>query len=149
MSGTDSAGHSGMDSCRIVLVPECDPNKVGEDICENVEGNGINGYYLNLDYTLDVIERSRTTYNLASLDLKWETNLLPHQFLDSNPTIDTPIGTSSKGKGGKGRGGKGKNGRGSSADVAATSQLKGSSGTKNKAWLATTAGSVIATCILS
>jgi len=80
VTATDSAGRTHMDSCKVIVVPECD-GKGDPNNCEIVEGVSFH----NTDAMKETSEISTIRlYPLASAQLTWDFGLL--SGLDSLPS---------------------------------------------------------------
>ena len=79
VTATDSAGRTGMDTCKVIIVPECDDN-ANPNNCETVEVDSFH----NTDEMKQISENSMIRYSLASAQLTWDFGLKCD--LDSRPS---------------------------------------------------------------
>jgi len=79
VTATDSAGRTGMDTCKVIIVPECDGNVDPSD-CETVQDSSFH----NTDKMKQASENSMMRYSLASAQLTWNFGL--KYDLDSLPS---------------------------------------------------------------
>ena len=69
VTASDSAGNQGSDTCRVVIVPPCNPQ---EDDCEQY-----NGYYYKLSAVTDSIMQSQVLNEVAQDKFVWKSGLVP------------------------------------------------------------------------
>ena len=76
VTATDSAGHSGTETCRVVVVPSCDPT-VSPDICQSHNISDVDakeGFYLARSYIDSAIADDQILYQVAELELEWNSS---------------------------------------------------------------------------
>jgi len=78
---TDWAGHVGSDTCRVAIVPDCNPQN---ENCE-VDGQPPHKYRYNRKYLRDTMIKSDIRYDITSIKAEWKSSLLT--LLDPGPTI--------------------------------------------------------------
>ena len=93
VTASDSAGNTGSDTCKVIIVPRCSPSH--DDSCEMFQvdstdsrssGNGNAGKTKkeNFYYTLDSMEaavvQSQILYQVAEAELVWEHELNSSKF---------------------------------------------------------------------
>ena len=80
VTATDSVGRTGKDTCKVIIVPECDGITDPASDCETVQGFSFH----NTDKMQQASEDSMIRYSLASAQLTWNFGL--KYDLDSLPS---------------------------------------------------------------
>ena len=70
VTASDSAGNQGSDTCRVVIVPPCNPH-------EDYDCEQYNGYYYKLSAVKDSIMQSQVLNEVAQEKLVWKSGLVP------------------------------------------------------------------------
>jgi len=68
---TDSAGHFGMDTCNVIIVPPC---KYYDEGCENGDKEPYKNYYKR-HFVLDIVGQSVLRHDVTSASTKWQKDL--------------------------------------------------------------------------
>ena len=95
VSATDSAGHVGTDTCRVVIVSSCDPLVFNEGDCEEpVDGNSkAADFYLSRErYVEDALSTGDDPilYEVAEAELVWDSSALPSGSIAYPPPPPSP-----------------------------------------------------------
>ena len=70
VTASDSAGNQGSDTCRVVIVPPCNPH-------EDYDCEQYNGYYYKLSAVTDSIMQSQVLNEVAQDKFVWKSGLVP------------------------------------------------------------------------
>lgn len=77
VTASDSAGNTGSDTCKVVIVPSCNPGS--DSNCGNQIGDT---YYYNISAVDSSVMSSAVLYEVAKETLVWESGLEPPDLAD-------------------------------------------------------------------
>ena len=95
VTASDSAGNTGSDTCRVVIVPSCDDPETDPDTCKEYDGPelpNVEDFYYSRAAVYASITQSQVLNQVAQQKLTWEDGLAaldPEE--ETNEAVDVDV----------------------------------------------------------